>query len=130
MLADAEEPAITIFPKEFMDDWMTMLETEKSIPCTPAGIPMIRMGFIFDMCILSFLISSLKGPFSLMRVPMISDMLTICESTVARATPSTAMPMTMTKNRFRQTLSTPAIRRKYKGLFVSPLALNMPEPKL
>ena len=50
--------------------------------------------------------------------------------TLAVATPATSMPHTITKNRFRQILSPPAMERKINGRFVSPEAVSTALPKL
>jgi len=52
------------------------------------------------------------------------------EITVAMATPATSSFMTMTKNRFRMMLTTPARDRKYSGRWVSPSARSRALPKL
>ena len=45
------------------------------------------------------------------------------EINVAIATPATSSFNTITKNKFKQILITPAIAKKIKGTFVLPLAL-------
>ena len=52
------------------------------------------------------------------------------EITVGMATPSTPMWKMMTKSKFKMTLTTPAMNRKYRGRWVSPTARRMAEPKL
>ena len=40
MLAEAAEPAImAVEPKELMEDWMTTLDRENTMPWNPAGSP-------------------------------------------------------------------------------------------
>ena len=53
-----------------------------------------------------------------------------CEMTVAVATPSTLMPHTITKKRFRQALTMPEIVRNSIGRLVSPNARRSAAPKL
>lgn len=45
MLNAALDAAITTVPRLLMADWMTMLATENTALCTPAGRPMLRMRF-------------------------------------------------------------------------------------
>ena len=40
MFIVAELPATTSDPNEFIADWITTFESEKIVPCNPAGIPM------------------------------------------------------------------------------------------
>ena len=45
MFIVAELPATTSEPNEFIADWITTFESEKIVPCNPAGIPMARTLF-------------------------------------------------------------------------------------
>ena len=45
ILNAALDAAITTVPRLLMADWMTMLETENTALCTPAGRPICKMRF-------------------------------------------------------------------------------------
>jgi hypothetical protein len=56
--------------------------------------------------------------------------LTALASTVAMATPSTSIPITITKNKLAATFSIPPITRQIRGVLVLPLLRNIADSKL
>ncbi len=61
---------------------------------------------------------------------MISAAESVCEITVASATPETSIFSDITKKRLSITFKTPEIVRYIRGDLVSPAALKIAEPKL
>ena len=43
MLEEAALPAMMVEPKLFTEDWITTLDTENTMPCRPAGRPILRI---------------------------------------------------------------------------------------
>ena len=123
-------PAMATDWKELMEDWISTLEMENRLPWNPAGRPTLRISFIARFSMRSARRFRCTRPSEWIRHRMTSTALMICEIMVASATPATSMWKTMTKNRFRNTFTSPEMERKYSGLRVSPTALSMAAPKL
>ena len=131
MLEEAEDPAtMAVELKELMEDWITTLEMENTMPWNPAGRPTWAMRFTVRLSRPSCFRSSRSRPLSRSRQTATSTAERYWEMMVARATPATLRWQTMTKNRFSTALRMPAAVRKYRGRWVSPWARRMAAPKL
>ena len=102
---------MAVEPKELMEDWITTLDRENTIPWNPAGSPTCRIRLTIRLSRRSFRRSRCRGPWSLIRQLTTSRADTAWEMMVARATPATLIWNTMTNSRFSATLVTPAMAR-------------------
>ena len=119
--ADAELPAIVISPKLFTVDCIRTFESEKRVVCIPDGTPIARMLFIDPGSRQSFFGENFNTPSAFAMCERIRTAERYWDITVANATPSTLIPKAPTNRRFSKTFTAPEIKRKRKGLFVSPL---------
>ena len=112
MLLAAVLPAMTCEPKELTEDWISTLERLNTIPCRPAGRPMRSIWPSWLRWNFRCLKSRWQGPSIFIRHSRTRTAETVWEMMVASATPATPMWNTMTKNRFKKTLMTPARVKK------------------
>ena len=96
----------------------------------PAGRPILSISLIVAPSIFSFLRCSLIDDSLLIRQTVTSMDEISCDTTVGTATPATPILSTMTHSRLSSTFTTPAMKRKYSGRFVSPTARSTDAPKL
>ena len=112
MFIVAELPATTSEPNEFIADWITTFESEKIVPCNPAGIPMaITLFNMYGSIFKSERVSFNSSLFSL-RYHIISAAYKYSDTTVAIATPATPIEKHITRRRFSNMFNTPEIVRK------------------
>ena len=117
-------------PWLFIADCSNTFDMENTIPCSPAGMPIISILLSSVQCNLASLMCILYGSFSFCSRSMISRALIAFAMPVAMATPSTPIFKTITKKRFSMALATPATTRMYKGRLVSPMLRRIAAPKL
>ncbi len=87
---------------------MKMFAKEKTIPCSPAGIPIFIILLSSGVVIPSFLMSIWYGVFFLRSSRRIIPELIMFDMTVAIATPSTVIPNPMTRRRLSPMFTIPA----------------------
>ena len=109
---------------------MNRFATENIAFWQPEGTPSARIFFAFSGDIFNSETRTNTLPLLRTREMKISTAEIYCDVMLAIATPATSRLQTITKNRLRSTLITPAIPRKTSGRFVSPEALSTPLPKL
>ena len=88
-MAVAVLPAMAFSPKEFTPDCKNALETLKSEPCIPAGMPIVRILFIFVKEKLIFLNENENSPLLFKSLQSTSTAESIWDTMVPMATPST-----------------------------------------
>ena len=130
MLNAALDAAITTVPRLLIADCMTIFAMANTALWIPAGSPiriMSRNVFPSNLssCRLTRMTLSVRTSF----MKRITE-LTAFATTVAMATPFTVILSTMTKNRLRSTFSTPDMASATRGIFVSPMLLNIAASKL
>ena len=90
MLSEAQLPAMTTAPNEFMNAWITTLEIEKSTPCSPAGIPILSIFIRFFTSMRALAGVKRSAPLSRSRQRSTRAAEIHCAMTVAIATPATS----------------------------------------
>ena len=107
MLAAAVLPAMAAAPKELMADWMSTLEMENMLLCSPAGMPMRRIIESERRSMRVFFGSKRTSPWLVMRLASTSAALMVSLTTVAMATPATPSLSPATSATLRTTLTRP-----------------------
>ena len=112
ILLAAVFPAITTEPNELMEDCISTLEILKITPCKPAGSPTRNIPNSLSLWKDNSFSRKCKTPSDFSKLSNIKPADIACAIIVASATPATPICKTMTKNKLKITLTTPATVKK------------------